>query len=301
MRGRDGGMGGADHEVCGKDANRTAELANPAAVPRSVSTTSLLVGGHIQALVNALQCEATSLEVANCLRGELLSRALVGLMRENHRMVGCPAPDCVHRLADRGAVGISGVNVPGDHGVATAVEVVELLLVDASVRRAEETRFNAKNLPQSGLDSVKFLTELSIRNGGNVGVEPSVRTDGVALLVRVAKVIDAILVIDAVPVITVHEEGSLGVILVVEVDNLPVPDVGTIIVRDGNTSVASGHDAGDLRAGTGASASSTGVAASTTTSEEVQIIVEIAVRDIGTSIGPTLNRGQPGVLHVIGA
>jgi len=132
-------------------------------------------------------------------------------------------------------------------------------------------------------------------------MEPSVRADGMALLICIAKVIDAILVVDAIPVVAVYEESSLGASAVVEVYNFPVPDVGTIIVGNRNTAVACANDTGPLRASAGSSTSSTWISSSTASGEEVQIIVEVVEWDVSTSVGPGLDRGQPDVLDVVSA
>ena len=117
-------------------------LARPARVPSTVASTSDLVRVDVQALIDGLEREAALVtEVVNRLGGELLSRALVGLVREDHRVVGCTVTDLIHGLTDGSTVGIAGIDIPGNDGVTARVEVVEFLLVDAAIRRAEETGF----------------------------------------------------------------------------------------------------------------------------------------------------------------
>lgn len=284
-------MRGADH------------LADPARVPSAVASTGNLVRGDTQTLIDALELQSeAALDVADHLGSELLGRALVGLMGEDHRCLMCARADIGHGLTDGSTIGIFGITIPSDDGVTTRVEVGGLLLVDATIGRAEKGGFDAKDLPQGGLNTIELLSKLCIGDCGDVGVEPSMGADRMTLFKCVTEIIDAVLVVDAIPVVAVHEESGLGPIVVVEVNDLAVPDVGTIIVGDGNTTMASGLDAGELRGSRWRRRTSIGGSAGVSGSASraardgrggrrpVEPIVEIVVRSGRASIDPRDDR-----------
>ena len=129
----------------GESVSRQGALARPARVPSTVASTSDLVRVDVQALIDGLEREAALVtEVVNRLGSELLSRALVGLVRENHRVVGSGGCNLIHGITDGFAIGITSIDIPGDDGVTTGVEVVDFLLVDSVVWRAEQGRFAGK-------------------------------------------------------------------------------------------------------------------------------------------------------------
>ena len=149
---------------------------------------------------------------------------------------------------------------------------------------------------------VELLTELSVGNCGDVGVKPSMGTDRMAVLICVAKVINTVLVVDAIPVIAIHEERRLGLVLIIEVNDLLVPDVRTVIVGDRNATTAGVNDAGDLRGSRWRRCSSigggAGVSGGTGRSacdscggrRPVEPIIEIVVRSRRTGVDPRDDR-----------
>ena len=121
-------------------------LADPARVPSAVASTGNLVRGDTQTLIDALELQSeAALDVADHLGSELLGRALVGLMGEDHRCLMCARADIGHGLTDGSTIGIFGITIPSDDGVTTRVEVGGLLLVDATIGRAEKGGFAGRS------------------------------------------------------------------------------------------------------------------------------------------------------------
>ena len=129
---RDGGL-----------SEEAARLARPAVVPVLIRANSL-IRADVQALINALERQAEALDIADQLGSKYFGRALISLMREDHRLVVCAATDDVHGLTGGSANGILGVEIPSDNSITTRVKIVDFLLVVVAIRRAEESWFTGE-------------------------------------------------------------------------------------------------------------------------------------------------------------